>query len=41
MAKQFDLITFNRILKDNNQQLYAEKITSKESVFQDENRRFM
>lgn len=32
MAKQLYLITFNRILKDNNQQLYAEKITSKEIV---------
>lgn len=32
MAKQFDIKRFNRILKEHNQQLQAEKITSKEVI---------
>ncbi len=33
MAKQFDIERFNEILKEHNQQLQAEKITSKEIIF--------
>jgi len=33
MTKQFDIERFNRILKEHNQQLQAEKITGKEIIF--------